>query len=284
MRAQESVRKDSIQYIKDAKWIGDMADPLPKPKTDVLYVLPYGGMWLQDSYLSPLVYDGWMAGIGNEWRGYLDKGGLFGEWRYMGNLQVYGGKIVQSQKKNTISHLDVQGGWGSYYRWRIYTGESKGIDASRVHLWAGPYIGVDVMMKELARNVNKPYSFDMGADLQLMAGVSYTFYYKETAYRLLYEGRMNVMGAMWLPDYWQSYYETSEKVNLGGSVAFSYPGNRQFIHQQLAMDFQFRKSTWRLGMMHEYLHYGDKNRHFARQSVGLTVGCIFNYKLTRTGL
>lgn len=247
-------------------------------RTNVLYAL-YGGQWMQDSYLSPLVYDGWQAGLGNEWWNTFRKNDL---WRHTGILQGYAGKVTQSSRHNEITHFDIQAGWGAHRVWGFDTGRPKGTDGSRVEVYAGPFAELDFMAKELARNVNKPYSFDMGADVDLMIGANYSFRYKKTAYRLVYEGRINGLGVMWLPDYWQSYYETTEKVNLGGSVAFSHPGNRQFVHQQLSMDFQFKRSTWRLGAKHEYLHYGDKDRHFARQTVSLTVGCIFNCRVTGT--
>ena len=253
-------------------------------RTDVLY-LHYGGEWLADSYLSPLLYDGWTIGIGNEWwTDFRKQTHQAYRWRHIGNLQGFGGNTVQSQKHNVIGFFGFQGGWGAHPVWQFETGPSAGIQNSCVKLYAGPYLGADFMLKSLSTNVNKPLSFDLGLDLNLMVGASYAFRCRKTAYRLLYEGRINVLGAMWLPDYWESYYEITEKVNLDGSICFSHPGNRQFLRQQIAMDFEFIRSTWRLGVIHEYQHYGDQKRHFARQSVALSVGCIFNYKLTKTKL
>lgn len=255
------------------------ADKMYNTVTNVYYAY-YSGQWINDSYLSPLTYDGWNAGIGGEW---WKESRHYG-WRKMGNIQALGGKTIQSQHHNSISCFDVQGGWGMHRYWLFDTGRSKGIDGSSIEVYVGPYAGLDFQMKSLSSNVNKPYSFDAGIDVELMAGASYRFRYKKSAYRLIYEGRINTLGAMWLPDYWQSYYETTEKINLGGSISFSYPGNRQFIHQQLAMDFQFRKYIWRIGMRHEYLHYGDKERHFARQSVSIVAGIIFDTHTLKTNI
>lgn len=269
MRAQE--RAERIEQP-----LQDMAN---RPTTNVLYGF-YSGEWLSDSYLSPLTYDGWNAGAGSEW--WKDSR-YWADWRQMGSLQALGGKLIQSQKHNSITYFDIQSGWGMHHRWLYDTGKSRGIDGSSMEVYIGPYLDFDFMMKNISSNVNKPYSFDMGIDAELMAGISYRFFRKKTAYRVLYEGRINALGVMWMPDYGESYYEVTEKI-LKSSVSFAYPGNRQFVHQQLAMDFQLKKNIWRLGIRHEYLHYGDKNRHFARQSVSVVVGCIFDIHTTKTNI
>lgn len=268
MRAQERAKR--IEQ--------PLADKVYSPVTNVLYAF-YSGQWLSDSYLSPLTYDGWNAGAGGEWW----RESRFYGWRRIGSLQALGGKIIQSQHHNSISYFDIQGGWGMNHSWLYDTGASKGINGSSLEVYVGPYLDLDFMMKNISSNVNKPYSFDMGIDAELMAGVSYRFYHNKQAYRVLYEGRINALGVMWMPDYGESYYEVTEKV-LKSSVSFAYPGNRQFIHQQMAMDFQFKKYIWRVGVRHEYLHYGDKNRHFARQSVSAVIGCIFDLHTTKTNI
>lgn len=246
----------------------------------MLYVLPYGGMWMHDSYLSMHVYDGWTVGIGNEWKRHFKES----PWQQVGRVQLIGGEAIQSQGHNMIQFVDVQGGWGAWHAWQWNTGASKGIDRSLVTVQVGPNVAADIQAKRLVQNENKPLSFDIGLDAEWMASAAFSFSRKHIAYRVSYEARMNVLGAMWLPDYWQSYYETTESVRIERNVRLSHLGNRQFVHQKLAMDFQFRRSTWQLGVRHEYLHYGDKNQHFARQTVGLVVGCIFDYEVKRTPL
>ena len=274
MRAQEAV-----SVASEASSVGD---DIAAQRSDVFTVY-YGGEWLWDSYLSPLLYDGWTAGLGNEWwTDFRHQSARQVRWRHVGSLLVSGGYTTQAQGMNTIGFFDIEAGWGAHPVWRLNTGQTKGIESRHIELYGGAYLGAGVMMQRLLQHDAKTYSFDIGADLSLKAGMGYAFRCKKTAYRLVYEAEMNVLGAMWLPDYWESYYEISEKVNLDGSVVCAHWGNRQHLKQLVALDFEFKHSSWRLGVRHEYLHYGDEKRYFARQQLSLAVGCIFDYKLTKS--
>jgi len=253
--------------------------------------LQYGGEWTADSYLSPLLYDGQYIGLGNEWWQDFQrlenkelKNGCTGKWLHLGKADVKGGRSYSERGNNYIYNLGFRGGWGALYNWQWDTGAMKGTDGSTLELMVGPYLDVDFMIREMGNNVNKPVSLDGGIDVDAMAGISWAFRYRSTGYRMRYIVRTNILGMEWLPDYWTSYYEVSEGVNTEGSIAFGWPGNRHSVHQEFTFDLQFKHSTWRVGIEHEYLRYGREGMHFARQSVGVIVGTVFNYKVERTKL
>jgi len=237
---------------------------------NVLHV-SFGGSRMQDQYLSPLPYNGYRVGIGNEWRQPFKrtekKEGS--RWEHTGAVDGQYIWIYNPLKTNLIQAGGVRGGWWAYYAWAF---KDKG-----VRIWTGPYIEADLLVKSHIVNVNKPYSVDAAVDLKAGAGVSYSFRGKKTSYRLSYNIRANLMGVDYLPDYWQAYYEISEGVP--GRVRFSGMWNHRTVRHGLNLDLQFPHSTWRVGVEHEYAEYGIKGMMFSREQVSLVVGSVFRYKL-----
>lgn len=251
--------------------------------------LEWGGEWIADSYLSPLLYSGQYIRIGNEWWQPFRQSKIQtwnrtqGEWNHVGNVKLSGGRCFNIAYSNRIYNLGVQGGWGAMYSW-TWNAESISPILPEITLMLGPYADFDFRMREISNNVNKPYSFDIGLDADVILGASCVFRCKSTAYRLRYLATANIVGIEWLPDYWTSYYEVSEGVNVKGSIAFSHPINRHNLHQQLTLDLQFKRVTWRLGVSHEYLRYGRKGMLFSNQSVGVMTGLVWKYKAERSQL
>lgn len=245
----------------------------------------YGGMWQQDQYLSPLLYSGMGVGIGNEWwqafrvrkgannmdstlyiahEAKIAKGG----WEHMGRVSLQVDWLLNTPKTNRIYALGVQGGWGAYYAWKwTETGLQVGI---------GPYVGFDFMPRYILSNVNKPYSMDVAAQVEAMGFVSYAFAGRKTSYRLRYLVRANLVGIDFMPDYWQSYYELSEGVV--GKVRCAGMWNHRYLYHELTLDMQFRHSTWRVGVRHEYLEYGEQDMRFSREQVSAVIGTCFRYR------
>lgn len=242
--------------------------------TNVLKV-KYGWDYRLDTYLSPLAYHGAHISLGNEWwqpfrqDTRLGQTGRLAHWAHVGRLDICGAQQRSSAKSNRINSLDIAGGWGAFYYWQWYD--------KRLKVLAGPYIEADFTVRELGSNVNKPYSFDICADVMAMGGVSWSFYGKKTSYRLNYTIRTNLIGFDYLPDYWQSYYEMTKGVQ--GMARCSGHWNHHTVKHDLSLDMQFPHSTWRVGTEHEYVNYGTKDLHFVRNQISIVVGCIWNYRI-----
>ncbi len=231
---------------------------------DVLQV-SFGGIWQQDQYLSPLMYQGLQAGISNEWWQDFNHE----HWSHVGSVAANFGWSHSQMQTNRLYQAQIQFGWGGYYHWDW---KPQGWQ-----VLVGPYLNIDIAPRYHVANVNKPFSIDLAADIMAMAGVSYGWKYRNTSYRVQYLVKANVIGVDWVPDYWESYYEISEGVM--GQVRCSGVWNHRTLNQQIHLDMQFAHSTWRIGVRHEYKEYGIQNMMFSTEQVSAVIGCIFHYRL-----
>lgn len=234
---------------------------------NILHV-QYGGMWMQDEYLSPLLYSGQKVGIGNEWwQGFRNDS--TSKWRHLGKVDATFGWMYNDRYTNLIYALGIKSGWGACYGWKW---QEAGLEVN-----LGPYLEGELMGKMHGSNVNKPYSMDFGVNLCGMGGVAWSFKAKKSSYRLRYWAQINIIGMDYVPDYWQSYYEMGEGVL--GNVRCAGLWNHRHLQHELTMDMQFKHSTWRVGVRHGYLEYGDKNMMFSREEVSGIIGCVWHYKI-----
>jgi hypothetical protein len=248
----------------------------------------YGGMWMQDQYLSPLLYSGQQVGLSNEWwQHFRNSQTKFSSgnierysyrlmnpvyrtnWVQTGRLSVNYNWIYNQVMTNLIYSLGISGGWGVCHNWLFVK--------NKLHVKLGPYIDVDLMGKMHGSNVNKPYSMDLAVNLCAMGGLEWAFRAKKTSYRLRYLVRANVVGLDYLPDYWHSYYEMGEGVL--GDFRCSGMWNHRHLQHELTFDMQLKRSTWRVGITHEYLEYGKKGMMFSREMVSAVVGCVWQYRV-----
>lgn len=226
----------------------------------------YGGMWQQDSYLSPLIYTGQFAGVQNQWWQAFRK---HPEWTHTGQAGIQGAWLYQPEYLNAIYGIGLQAGWSPLYNFQHL------LPTEGLNLYIGPDVHFDFMGRMHAVNVNKPYSMDIGLDIQAHAGISYTIPAKHSLYRLRYSIRTSLFGIQYVPEYWQSYYELSTQT--GDGIAGTSFHNKQSLCHELTLDMQFRHSAWRLGIRHEYLNYRIHHLLFQREQVSMTIGTVFNY-------
>jgi hypothetical protein len=253
-----------------------------------ILTLRYGWLWQQDQYLSPLLYSGQQVAFGNEWwqgfrRGTQQVGYAKvsrythnikndyrrGAWKHVGKFHVNFGWAYNPRYSNLIYSLGISGGWGACYNWRW---RNRGVE-----LLLGPYVDLDWKNKLHSSHVNKPYSTDLAVNICAMGGTSWTFEANKMTFRLRYLAQMNLVGVEYVPDYWQSYYEMGEGVL--GDFRCAGMWNHRHLKHELSFDMQFKHSTWRVGIAHEYLEYGEKYMMFSRETVSAVVGCIWHYKI-----
>ncbi len=237
--------------------------------------------------------------------------GFMGRWEHVGKVGLQVLALNNTPKTNKIYAIGINAGWGAYYTWKwskrgLSTIEKKNIFDEQEEIvdnkntsnetinnnsfdnktckrlrgsWQiglGPYVAGDLMPRYIVSNVNKPYSMDISAEVQAMGFVSYSFGGKKTSYRLRYLVRTNLIGVDFMPDYWESYYEITE--GIAGKTRCAGMWNHRYLHQELTLDMQFRHSTWRIGVRHEYLEYGEKSMWFSREQVSAVIGTCFRYR------
>ena len=228
----------------------------------------YGGMWQQDQYLSPLLYSGQQIGISNEWWQGFNQDSTK-HWQHVGQAHITGGMAYSERMNNLMYSVGLQGGWGAQYVWKW---KELGLQAL-----VGPYLDVELFGKMHASNVNKPYSMDLAVNMCAMGGVSWAFKAKKTSYRLRYLARLNVLGMDYIPDYWHSYFEMGE--GILGDFRCAGLWNHRHLKHELTFDMQFVRSTWRVGIAHEYLEYGTTEMMFSREMMSAVLGCVWQYKI-----
>ncbi len=213
--------------------------------------------------------------------------GFMGRWEHVGKVGLQVLALNNTPKTNKIYAIGINTGWGAYYTWKWpktsvdnKTTSNETTTCKRLRgswqIGLGPYVAGDLMPRYIVSNVNKPYSMDISAEVQAMGFVSYSFGGKKTSYRLRYLVRTNLIGVDFMPDYWESYYEITE--GIAGKTRCAGMWNHRYLHQELTLDMQFRHSTWRIGVRHEYLEYGEKSMWFSREQVSAVIGTCFRYR------
>lgn len=234
-----------------------------------MLTLRFGGMWQQDQYLSPLLYDGMEVGISNEWWQAFRRAP---QWLHIGRADLTFGWLTNPRYTNRLYALDIEAGWGAAYQWNLRFARRE---QHRLQIFLGPYLAAEWAPRMLLSNVNKPYSMDAAIEVQALTGIRYTFTAPRTAYRLSYILRANIIGMDFMPDYWQSYYELTEGVS--GDLRCAGMWNRRYFAHELTLDIISRRTTWRLGIRHEYLEYGKQQMAFSREQVAIVLGTCFRY-------
>ena len=76
----------------------------------------YGGIWMQDQYLSPLLYSGQQLGMSNEWWQAF-RCDSTKRWENIGKMDIGLGQMYNQMYTNLIYSLGLHGGWGACYKW-----------------------------------------------------------------------------------------------------------------------------------------------------------------------
>lgn len=253
--------------------------------TENILKIKYGFNNTLDPYLSPLQYSGQEIGIGNEWWGEIKVKKLNGGnalraeeqgWLSVGRLDLCGQRAYSAAKSNLFYAFGVQGSWAGIWQYQLSNPTLQSAKIHGIDFLVGPELAIDFRARQHAGNINKPYSFDLGIDVNAAAGVALRFGGEKTAYRLRYMIRTNLIGTDWTPEYWQSMYEASTG-QWKQNVRCSGPWNRNVVRQELSMDFQFIRSTWRLGAEHEWMTTRTDTMDWIRHEVRLVVGCAWKY-------
>lgn len=236
-------------------------------------ILQISGGWSKthDMYLSPLVYTGFQHNLSNEWWQMLRKNNNFS---HVGRVELTYGKQRNNAhssdaylSSNGLQYLSVEGGWGIF----------SNHNSQYMQIIVGPYLGANINVKQIYSSYNKPVSADVAADLSLMFSIGTTLQAKNTSYRLRYLAYLNVIGAQFLPDFWQSYYELEK--TWAKQIRFSYIGARINLRHEISLDMQLPHTTWRVAIRHEYIDYGTNDMRIRNENISIVLGAIFNYKI-----
>lgn len=189
-----------------------------------------------DTYLSPFEYEGLQGNV------------VFEKFR---PTHWCDGRITTQQKteahvgysKNATQTANMLSATLSYklawhYSWTV---------VSSLKLFAGGGIQVAGGGIYNTRNGNNPAQALARTALYASGIASYPFHIKKQPFQLRYQIDMPLCGAMFSPNYNQSYYEIFTLGNYDHNVRFTHPGNAPVFYQTVTLDFPIKGFTFRLG-------------------------------------
>lgn len=219
-------------------------------------MLGIGKAFQLDTYLSPLEYTGPQFSFLYETLRptHYAKGCVTVQTNWLFNLSYTSNAPACA---NYIGgNLGYRIGW--HYNWKPVQG---------LRLMAGGKIEADIGGRYNNRNSNNPAQGYASLDVAISMLAIYKWQMPRYSMTFRYQFDMPLMGAMFSPNYGQSYYEIFSKGHYDHNICFTYPGNAPIFHQLLTVDFPIKGFTFRVGYLcdivqsqvnglkrHEYTH------------------------------
>lgn len=212
-----------------------------------------GGTSQLDTYLSPLAYTGPQLTVMNETlRPLVRNAHVLYQTQLIGNLLM---------TDNAAQNADMYGG---EVRYEVgWMREWTDVLFPRLRLAAGGMAMGNLGFLYNTRNGNNPAQGYLGLQLAPTLSATYTVW----RLRLRYQATLPVLGAMFSPQYGQSYYEMFSLHHYDHNIRPTHPGNALSVQQLLTVDLPLRRCTLRLGYLSQ-LHQARVNHlrqhHYAR--------------------
>ncbi len=210
------------------------SDSIIRPVTSA-YTLSIGSSHLADTYLSPIKYNGWQAGIGYErmqaMRFSPDK------WVMQLKLNLDVDRTDNLVGNASMWYAGLDFSWGMMHRWRMPYGITIG---------AGGAAEAEIGCLYLNRNGNNPASAKAAVTVNATAYASWNGNIGRLPVTLRYQPTLPVIGAFFAPDYGELYYEIYLG-NRSGLAHCAWWGNYFKLDNQLTADLHFGGTSLRLG-------------------------------------
>ncbi len=205
------------------------------------YTVQVGSSHLRDTYLTPLGYSGWTAGIGYE-RFQAMK---FDPERWIMRLEGTFGLSSDDNPARTATmwSIDFTPSWAMMRRFR---------PAPRLTLAVGGIARGNLGVLYLARNSNNPASVKASVTVGITAMATYNLRLGRLPVTLRCQPSFDLLGAFFSPDYDELYYEIWLG-NHSGLCHCAWPGSFVHLDNLLTADLRFGATNLRLGYRFELL-------------------------------
>ncbi len=205
------------------------------------YTLGIGSSHLRDTYLTPLGYSGWTAGIGYE-RFQAMK---FDPERWIMRLcaSVDLASDDNPARTATMWSIGFRPSWAMMRRFRPVRG---------LTLAAGGIARGDLGVIYLARNSNNPASVKASVTIGATAMATYNITVGRLPITLRCQPTFDLIGAFFSPDYDELYYEIWLG-NHSGLCHCAWPGSFVHLENLLTADLRFGATNLRLGYRFDLL-------------------------------
>lgn len=225
----------------------------------------FGRADVYDTYLSPIAYSGPEANVSVMTERHLKRNThvLFHTHSRIYAAYAHNPLKIAHEADGEVSH-----DFGYSYRWT---------DAlPRLSLDAGLTAGAAFGGTYNNQNGNNPAQARASLRLSLVVQAHYIIPIKRRRLELTYRASLPFFGAMFSPDYGQSYYNIFAQGNWDGNVLATHPGNALSIRQRFTVGMPLARRTLVIGyesMLDQSKPNNLCQHHFARSFVvGWTLG------------
>ncbi len=209
-------------------------DTIVRPVT-ASYALEIGSSHLNDTYLTPLRYNGWSAALTYERLQAMKFDPEHWIMRLDGRLSF--GSTENTMGNATMWNINFRPSWSMLRRWDLKQGLGLAI---------GGNVGINLGALYLLHNGNNPVSLQASATAGVTAMATYATKLGKLPITLRYQPTMPLIGAFFSPDYDQLYYEIWLG-NHSGLCHVAWPGNYFRLDNLLTADLHFGATTLRVG-------------------------------------
>ena len=207
----------------------------------------------QDTYLSPLDFKGAQISYLSEsqrsvtlWHKSLQRQSFF--------------QLDLSQTESPAGNSDYLGGLLRFDQAWYTTFNSQ---LSNFNLSLGPQLGGTLGTLYHTRNGNNPAQLIAEVHLAVSAQATYPFTLWKRHFCVRDQVDVPLIGAMFSPNYGQSYYELFSLGHKDHNICLAQPFNAPSLRNQLTLDFKLWKQTFRVGYLLDIRqsHVNDLRRH-----------------------
>lgn len=223
-----------------------------------------------DTYLSPLEYKGPEVRILRE---------------NMRMTRLMGGNVsAQNLLQAHVSYTHNPSQTGHMYAGLLnwsYTLHYQFRLNEQLKLLAGPTIDLNGGFVYNTRNSNNPAQAKAYGSLGISGMAIYKFHIGNYPLVVRYQANLPLLGAMFSPEFGQSYYEMFSLGHKGKNVLFTSLHNSPSLRQMVTLDFPIRKVTMRVGYVCDLQQAKVNHLKYHTYSHDFMIGFVKNFYLLK---
>ena len=151
----------------------------------------------------------------------------------------------------------------------------------QLKLLAGPMIDLNGGFVYNTRNSNNPAQAKAYGSVGISGMAIYKFRIGNYPLVARYQANLPLLGAMFSPEFGQSYYEMFSLGHKGKNVLFTSLHNNPSLRQMLTLDFPIRKVTMRVGYICDLQQAKVNYLKYHTYSHDFMIGIVKNFYLLK---
>ncbi len=232
--------------------------------SSVLFGVGRSGVY--DTYLSPIEYTGPELTVSTDTERPLRRNSHI-------TFHTFNQVRIGYTENPAQTANEVDGGLSHDFGWSYqWNGNLNHRLPSPLSLAAGLTAGATVAGTYNTQNGNNPAQGRVAVRLSLLFQGGYQLRIRRQHFTLQYTARMPVFGAMFSPDYGQSYYNLFAQGNWDGNIIATHPGNALTLYQRFTVGLKMKKRTLTIGYESQLEQAKPKNLRQHHYHRGFVIG------------